>query len=556
MPFLAVLSSPERALEYSGVAAIAKLLEINKPVDLMLPFAMIFAVAALLAGGIRLLVSWGSIRLAHGAGFELSTNAYRRTLYQPYKVHVARNSSEVIDGLNAKITGTVNVLQQLLTLASSIVLLMFVMIALFSINATITMAAALGFGGAYALTSALCRNRLAYNSRLIARLGPLRVKAQQEGLGGIRDVLLNGSQEFYCETYRRTDYPLRLAIGSSTFIGMSPRYAMESIGMVLIAALAYFIFRQPEGPSSALLMLGTIALGAQRLLPALQAIYSSWASINSIRHTLFDALELLDQPLPMDELQPAPPPLNFRQSIRFDDVRFRYASDGPWVLDGINLVIHKGARIGFVGGTGSGKSTVLDLLMGLMEPTEGQILVDEVPVSGKHLRAWRRALAHVPQSIFLSDASIAENIAFGVSAEEIDMQRVRQAARQAKIADFIESSQEGYDALMGERGVRVSGGQRQRIGIARALYKQAAVLVFDEATSALDNSTEREVMDAIEALGRDLTIIMVAHRLTTVEWCDMIFELSDGKIVAQGDYKSLLEHSPSFRRSAISSPEK
>ena len=229
-------------------------------------------------------------------------------------------------------------------------------------------------------------------------------------------------------------------------------------------------------------------------------------------------------------------------------MRFRYSSDGPWVLNGLDLTIAKGARIGFVGATGSGKSTTMDLLMGLLEPTDGQILVDSEPLSRNRVRAWQRAIAHVPQSIYLADATLAENIAFGVPSGAIDMERVRQAARQAQIADFIEGRPQGYDALVGERGVRLSGGQRQRIGIARALYKQATVLVLDEATSALDNVTEQSVMDAIEGLDRDLTILVIAHRLTTVKRCDGIVELQHGRVVAQGKYEQLLECSNSFRQ--------
>jgi ABC-type multidrug transport system fused ATPase/permease subunit len=220
------------------------------------------------------------------------------------------------------------------------------------------------------------------------------------------------------------------------------------------------------------------------------------------------------------------------------------------VLNDLNLVINKGTRVGFVGSTGSGKSTTLDLLMGLLIPTEGELLIDGQPVSGKRLRGWQRSIAHVPQSIYLADTSLAENIAFGVPLDKIDINRVKRAARQAQIADHIESCPEGYQTHVGERGIRLSGGQRQRIGIARALYKQASILVFDEATSALDNITEQSIMDAIGMLNSDLTIVLIAHRLTTVRHCDIIVELEHGKVVAQGTYEQLLEYSPSFRNMA------
>jgi ATP-binding cassette subfamily B protein len=301
------------------------------------------------------------------------------------------------------------------------------------------------------------------------------------------------------------------------------------------------------GIAAAVPVLGALALGAQRLLPALQQAYSAWQSIAGNLASLADVVELLDQDVPAELLGPAPPPLPFEREIRFEGVRFRYGPDTPWVLDGLDLRIPKGARIGYVGSTGSGKSTALDLLMGLLSPAEGSISVDGARIGPATVRAWQQSIAHVPQSIYLADASLAENIAFGVPAEAIDMARVRRAARQAQILDFIEAAPRGFDAEVGERGVRLSGGQRQRIGIARALYKNASVLVFDEATSALDNATEQSVMGTIGSLDRGLTILMIAHRLTTVKDCDQIVRLEHGRVVAAGTYDQLLEGSDSFR---------
>jgi ATP-binding cassette subfamily B protein len=550
LPFLGILAAPDRVFSNPIVAGLARSLGIASAADMLLPLTIGFATAALVAGGVRMLLLWSATRLAYASSADLSTDAYRRTLYQPYRVHVARNSSEVIDSLTNKVAVAAFVLNQLLTLISSVVVMIAIMLALLAINASVALAAAAGFGACYVLIAWLFRKQLENNSNLMARESTQLIKDLQEGMGSIRDVLLDGTQPLYCEIHRRTDRALKLAQGSSIFIGGSPRFAMEAAGMVLIAALAYSLSRQTEGIASVLPLLGALALGAQRLLPAMQQSYTCWSGVVASQASLADMLELLDQPLPAEALQPLPPPLCFQEAIRFDAVRFRYGNDGPWILDGINLSIPKGARIGLVGSTGSGKSTTLDLLMGLIEPDQGCILVDGQPIRGEHRRAWQRIIAHVPQSIYLADTTLAENIAFGIPREEIDMERVRQAARQAQIADFIESRAESYRTLVGERGVCLSGGQRQRVGIARALYKQATVLVFDEATSALDNATEREVMNAIEGLNRDLTIVIVAHRLSTVRHCDTIVEFSSGQIVAQGTYEHLIEASPSFRSMA------
>jgi ABC-type multidrug transport system fused ATPase/permease subunit len=551
LPFLAILVAPDRLFNHLFVADLAQAYGVTTAEQLALFLTFAFAAAALIAGAIRMLLLSVSTRLAFASGADLGIEVYRRTLYQPYHVHVARNSSEVISGITDKVNGVVfGVLFPFLLLISSLVLLVAITIALFVIDPMVASVAAVGFSATYALITLFFRRRLLLNSQRIAYEQTQVVKALQEGLGGIRDVLLDGTQPVYCEIYRKADYPLRMAQGNNSFIAGSPRYAMEALGMVLIAILAYALSLRVEGIAPALPVLGALAIGAQRLLPALQQCFGAWASIVGNQASLADTVELLDQPLSDKAEQFSPAPLQIRDSICFVRLSFRYSKQGPWVLDGINLIIPRGARVGFVGSTGSGKSTALDILMGLLKPTEGELLVDGLPITGNRLKAWQRNIAHVPQSVFLADTTMAENIAFGVPTNDIDLDRVKQAARQAQIADFIESSLGGYQAKVGERGIRLSGGQRQRIGIARALYRRSRVLVFDEATSALDNTTEQSVMEAIQGLGSNLTIVIIAHRLTTVRRCDTVVELEQGRIVAQGSYEQLLECSPSFRRMA------
>lgn len=551
LPFLGILMSPERLFNHPMLAGVVRAWGIGSAEQLVLPLTLLFVAMALVAGGIRIFLLWVSTRFTVASGADLSIEAYRRTLYQPYQVHVARNSSSVISSITTKVNGTVyGVLLQLLLLISAMVLLVAVTSALIAIDPKVASVAIVGFGSSYGLISLMSRRRLLRNSQRIAHEQVQVVKALQEGLGGIRDVLLDGTQSVYCDVYHRADNLLRRAEGGIFFISGSPRFAMEAFGTVLIAVLAYGLNYQEGGIAAAVPVLGSLALGAQRLLPALQQCYSAWASITGYRSSLSDTIELLDQPMPLEMIEGAPEPLPFKREIKFEGLRFKYSDDGPWVLNGLDFGIFKGTRVGIVGSTGSGKSTMLDLLMGLLVPTEGCLSVDGRQITGVSLRAWQRSIAHVPQSIYLADTTLAENIAFGVSANEIDMDKVRSAARQAQIADFIEGQPDGYGVLVGERGVRLSGGQRQRIGIARALYKQASVLVFDEATSALDNATEQSVMSAIEGLDRDLTILLVAHRLTTVRHCDLIIVLEQGRVAAQGSYAELLENSASFRKIA------
>jgi len=552
LPFLAVLTAPERVFNYPLAASFIRHFGITAPEQLVLPFTVSFAVVALGAGLIRIVLLWVSTKLTASSGSELSIEVYRRTLYRSYQEHISCNSSEVINGITNKVNGVLfGIMLPVLALVSSALALVAVMAALLAIDPLVATIATLGFGTSYAVITLAYRRRLHRNSARIVLEQAQLLKALQEGLGGIRDVLLDGTQPVYCDVYRKADLPFRQAQGDNSFVGQGPRYAIEAVGMVLITVLAFWLSRQPGGISAAFPVLGALAVGAQRLLPALQQIYNAWTSIASNQVQFEHTLAILDQPLPPEANESAPVPMDFKKEIRFDSVRFRYGADGPWILDGLNLTIPKGARVGFVGTTGSGKSTTIDLLMSLLAPAEGRLLVDGTPIDKSNIRPWQRAIAHVPQAIYLADTTLAENIAFGVPPELIDMDRVRQAARQAQIAEFIESKPEGYAARVGERGVQLSGGQRQRIGIARALYKRASVLVFDEATSALDSATEQAVMEAIEGVNRDVTILIIAHRVTTLKSCDFILQLEGGKVTAQGTYDQLLEASPVFRKAAL-----
>ncbi len=542
LPFLGVLTEPGRIFVHPFAQPLIHALSLTEPKQLLLPLTIIFSTGALLSGVMRLILLWAQTRLSHAIGADFSISIYRRTLYQPYAVHVARNSSEVIAGISAKANGVVySTILPALTILSSTLMLVFILLALLSIEPMIALTAFAGFGAIYVVVILVTKKALVRDSQRINKESNQVIKALQEGLGGIRDVLIDGTQETYCNIYRNADLPLRRATANIAIISGFPRYGIEALGMVLIAALAYSLAGSSSGIANAIPVLGAFALGAQRLLPVLQQAYSSWSSMRGGQASLVEALNLLDQPLPAYADEPLPSPIPFKHSITLNDLAFKYTENTPWVLQhDLNLNIPKGSCIGFIGATGSGKSTFLDIIMGFLRPTSGSMAIDGINITDQNYRGWQAHIAHVPQTIFLADTSIAENIAFGVPVEEIDHTRVRQAAQKAQIEQTIESWDKQYDTLVGERGVRLSGGQRQRIGIARALYKQADVIVFDEATSALDNDTERAVMEAIESLGNELTVIIVAHRLTTLKNCTQIVELVDGKIVRIGSYQKIV----------------
>ena len=542
LPFLAVLTEPERVWSASWVKQVAVFAGLVSPSQLLIPTAAAFGLSAVITASIRLLNLWLGARLVAAIGSDLSCEAYRRTLFQPYAVHVQRNSSTVINSVTGQVGTAVAALNVVVVTATATLVSIFLLLGLLLVDAGVAIFTAFVFGSSYFLIGFLSRKKLAANGRAINFSRARVLKAIQEGLGAIRDVLLDNTQDVYLEIYSESDRPMRRLTASNQFLASFPRFSLEAIGLVVIAILACLLVLQKGSGEAALPLLGAFALGAQRLLPALQQAYSGWSSLKSFEADLQGLKAMLDQPLPTFVSRMHP--LVLKRDIRFREVSFRYSPEMPTVLSSFSLEISAGERVGLIGSTGSGKSTSIDLLMGLLSPSSGFIEVDGDDIHDlfhpERLASWRAAIAHVPQSIYLADSSIAENIAFGVPLDQIDYPRLRLAAQQAQIASFIESSPDGYDSFIGERGIRLSGGQRQRLGIARALYKQAQVLILDEATSALDNDTEQAVMDAINQLDRNLTVVMIAHRLSTVAKCDRVIRLDHGRVVADGPPSEVL----------------
>ena len=525
-PFLGVLTAPEYIYSHSLMQPVIKILGITSSEQLFLPLVISFVISVVVAGVLRVFLLYVINRFEQLIGTEFSAHIYRRTLYQDYATHIGHNSSEIISSIISKVNIVIKgVIIPVLELLSSSLSLFGIMFILVFIDYKIALVSFGIFGAIYWILYSFLHKKIIINSQYISSGSTNTIKALQEGLGGIRDILIDSNQEFYCKLFIQADTPYRRAISDNNFISYAPRFVIETLGLVLISGLAYYLSQQKDGISVAIPMLGLLAMAAQRLMPAIQKIYSSVTSIKGSYYSVKDILYLLDQPISsyIDQQQLSIVP--FKKDIKLDNVWFRYNKKTPWILKEVNLTFNKGSRIGFVGETGRGKSTLLDLVMGLLSPTKGHLKIDSKIVSMNNIRLWQSHIAHVPQNIYLSDGTIEENIAFGIPADKIDAESVKKVAELANISKFIDSCAQGYKTFVGERGVRLSGGQRQRIGIARALYKSADVLIFDEATNALDVETESAIMESIEKLGKNLTIFIITHRVATLKACDLIVEL-------------------------------
>lgn len=540
IPFLGILATPETIFEHPLAQPFINYYGFEQPSDLFLPVTIIFIFASIFAGAMRIFLVWASTKLSFLTGHDLSYKVYQRSLYQPYSVHISKNSSELINAVINKTTlAIVHFIQPIIQITSSITMFVAIIGALLFINVKIALTAISSIGMVYLIIASMARKKLINNGILTARESSSVIKALQEGLGGIRDVLINGLQDTYLKIYKDSDYPLRMAQANNGFIEQSPRFLMEALGMSLIAVIAYLFSRSTDNFIDIIPTLGALALGAQRLLPILQVIYGAWSALNSQKKSVSDVLDLLNQEEISHNFVSADP-LEFNSSIGIKNLSFSYLKDKENILHDVSFDIKKGDLIGICGTTGSGKTTLLDILMGLLDPSKGKIIIDSEYDIASNPYSWQQIISHVPQDIFISDTSISENIAFGVNKSDIDMNKVISAAKSAQIHEFIKTLPLGYETKMGENGVQVSGGQKQRVGIARAFYKDAKILFLDEATSALDTKTEQSLMSSLNSLNKDITIIMIAHRLTTLRNCNKIIQLEGGRIKKIGTYDDIV----------------
>lgn len=538
LPFLAVLTNPESVM---NLPYIGGYLNFEDPNELILITTLIFAGAAILSGIIRLLLLRRLTNLSFITGSEIATLAYSKAIQRPYSDHVQSNSSELISTITGKTHSAIfTTLIPVLTIISSTFIISIILSALIFFNPLIAIISISCISIIYIIISIFSRKKLIEGSQIIANKNDELIRVLQESLGGIREIIIDNTHDLYINSYKKIDYDFRMAQSSRTIIGQSPRYWMEAIGMVLIALFSYYLAKTSESFVSVVPILGTIALAAQRMLPVIQLAYGSWANIQSGSYSMEDILDILNEKNPSLLHEDSEQDFSFKHEIVLENVNFYHVNSTDPTLEGINLKIKKGQKIGIIGETGSGKSTLMDIMMGLLTPSSGNIIIDGIKIDSKNLKKWQSKISHVSQAIFLVDATINENIAFGALNSQMNHPLIEQSAKISESLDFIKKLNKGLQSKVGERGAQLSGGQLQRVGIARALYKEKEVIFFDEATSALDLFTEEKIMNNIHESKNDITMIMIAHRLETLKNCDFIVELKEGKIKAFKDYNELI----------------
>lgn len=543
LPFLGALTSPEQTHIFANKLPFLSSLNQEGKSELRQIYTLIFISMVLISGLFRVVYFKLQTRISMAISIDFSVQAYERTLYQPYKEIIQKNSSEILAGAHKARELVGYLIQPVLTMVSSVLVLCAVLMTVIAVQPTVAISGIVGFGGLYLFATTISNRLLQRNSITYAKeLGQVN-KVIQEGVGGIRDVIIDGTQPTFTRLYRSALSKMQAAAASNVIISQMPRYFIEMFGLILLAGISYLMINRNENFVSAIPTLGVIALAAQRLLPLIQQTYAAYATIRGAYHSASDALDLLDQPILQTQRLVDPWGMSFKSLLKVEKLTFGYAPDKKIILKEVNLEIRPGEKVGIIGVTGSGKSTLVDLLMGLLLPTSGTIYIDGEKLSEANIRNWQRFISHVPQSIFLADSTIAQNIALGVENNDIDMNRVEEAARIAQISKDIESFPDGYQTRVGERGLLLSGGQKQRIGLARAIYKRSQVIVLDEATSALDLKTETEVMDAIDRIGDDATLLIIAHRIGTLQKCDKLIQLTDGVISWSGNYDELITKS-------------
>jgi len=539
LPFLSVLINPNDLINIPIYDFFNLFIDTDSSKNFLLPLALIFITLTFITASIRLLNLWYAAKISALVGSDIGVKVYEKCLYQPYIKQLMTNSSTIINAVTYQSPNVMGVFYSANFVITSFFVAIFIIFGLLTLDIKLTISIFILISIIYFFISFKIRKLLIKNSKIIDKFGKKQIQSLQEGIGLIRDIILENSQSIFVERYKFYDKELNIRKSQSKFYATFPRFFLETAAIVFLSVIALIISSFNNQESSFIPIFGAYALGSQKLISAAQQIYANWSNIESKSEDIYRILSIVKNKYDLEKkIYESVKPFILKNSIDINNVNFSYTKNKKHTLKNINLSIKKGQKIAFIGRTGSGKSTLVDLIMGLIVPLSGDILVDGKILNNSNnsdssnLISWRKAISHVPQSIFLADASFAENIALGIPMNKINFDLVKSAAEIACIHNFIEESPKSYNGLVGERGIRLSGGQRQRIGIARAIYKQPKILILDEATSALDNKTEEKVMNLINLTCSEMTIIMIAHRYSSIKGFDRVLKIENGQIIS------------------------
>lgn len=545
MPFVALLTDPVVAQSNAVVASMAAVAGIETTIGLQLAAGGLTLILLVFGNATLLLTQWLLLRVLYGHSHIMATEILSRYLEQPYEFALQNNSSILAKNLLSEVQRlTRSVITPALNVFARGTVVFLIVIVLIAVDPMLALTSWVGLGVSYLFVYLAARRQLKHLGRASIIAEADRFRTATEALGSVKEVKVFGREKSFIDRFFEASYRRSLNDVAADTISLAPRYIVEVIAFGAIIIIALHLLTSGTDQATALATLALYAFAGYRLLPAMHAIYAGVTQVRYHGPVLSVIEEALALPKYRHVLHDGTMP--FQSSITLESVSYRYP-DGRRALTNVDLAIKPMQSIGIVGTSGAGKSTLADILLGLLEPTEGRVLVDGTTLDRGAVGAWQRLVGYVPQQVALLDETIAANIAFGCAAGEIDHDCLALAIKLSQLGDFIASLPDQTKTIIGEKGVRLSGGQRQRIGLARALYNKPVVLIFDEATSALDNNTEAAVLAAVRTLQEEKTIIVIAHRLTTVADCDVIHVMRDGRIVASGNYRELLASSAEFR---------
>jgi ATP-binding cassette, subfamily B, bacterial PglK len=554
VPFIALISDPSLATTNSYFLYFYQLTNINNYYDFSIFAGISVLILLLFSSIISIYTTWKLSLYAQITGVRIGSQLFEYYMHKPWLYHASVNSSTLIKQIFTEANRTTNgIIVPFIQINSKIVTAIFIAVILLAYNPIVTIIALSIFSSSYYLIFLVAKPRLKKNGERISKSSKERYRSALEGFGGIKDVLLLNRQKLYIDKFKAFGDIYAQSQGETMALAQIPRYFMEVVtfGSIIVFAL-YLLGDRPTGTNSIFTVLTVYALAGFKLLPALQQMYAGFAVVRT-HISAFDSIEEdLKSSGKLCKLESAGTKnIIINNSIFLKNIEFSYpGKDKPVVIKKLNFKINVNEVVGIVGPSGSGKSTLIDILLGLVEPNTGNIFIDGRPLLPEDVRNYQRKIGFVPQSIYLSDASILENVAFGIPKKIINVSQVKHVLELSNLDKLIETLPDGLNTKVGERGVQLSGGQRQRIGIARALYHNAEILIFDEATSSLDSITEKLIMDAINGFFGVKTIIMVAHRLSTVKKCDMIYYMESGNIIDSGNYEDLMGSNMKFKEMA------